>query len=124
MSLTRTSINNPYGVIALALAVLALGLFAFFRTPTDLFPDTAPPQVSVITVNPGASSLGVTVNPNVWAASVDVPSVNVSVILAVFAGSDPSCSKVTNESATSCWVNVVATTPFTAIDPDCALDTL
>ena len=56
MSLTRTSINNPYGVIALALVVVALGMFAFFRTPTDLFPDTAPPQVAVITVEPGASS--------------------------------------------------------------------
>ncbi len=56
MSLTRTSINNPYGVIALAMVIMALGIFAFFRTPTDLFPDTAPPQVAVITVEPGASS--------------------------------------------------------------------
>ncbi len=56
MSLTRASFNNPYGVIALALVVVALGTFAFFRTPTDLFPDTAPPQVSVITIQPGASS--------------------------------------------------------------------
>ncbi len=56
MSLTRTSINNPYGIIALSLVVVALGLFAFFRTPTDLFPDTAPPQVTVITVEPSASS--------------------------------------------------------------------
>lgn len=56
MSLTRTSINNPYGVIALALVVVALGLFAFFRTPTDLFPDSAPPQVAVITVQPGGSA--------------------------------------------------------------------
>ena len=56
MSLTRTSLNNPYGVIALTLVVVALGLFAFFRTPTDLFPDTAPPQVTVITVEPGASA--------------------------------------------------------------------
>ncbi len=56
MSLTRASVNNPYGVIALSLVVVALGVFAFFRTPTDLFPDTAPPQVSVITVRPGASA--------------------------------------------------------------------
>ena len=54
--MTRTSLNNPYGVIALSLVVVALGLFAFFRTPTDLFPDTAPPQVTVITVQPGASA--------------------------------------------------------------------
>ena len=56
MSMTRTSVNNPYGIIALSLVVVALGLFAFFRTPTDLFPDTAPPQVAVITIQPGASS--------------------------------------------------------------------
>jgi len=56
MNLTRTSFGNPYGVIALSLVVVALGLFAFFRTPTDLFPDTSPPQVSVITVQPGASA--------------------------------------------------------------------
>lgn len=56
MSLTRASVNNPYGIIALSLVVVALGSFAFFRTPTDLFPDTAPPQVSVITIQPGASS--------------------------------------------------------------------
>jgi multidrug efflux pump subunit AcrB/outer membrane protein TolC len=56
MSLTRVSVNNPYGVIALSLVVVALGTFAFFKTPTDLFPDTAPPQVSVITIQPGASA--------------------------------------------------------------------
>jgi len=56
MSMTRGSMNNPYGVVALALVVLALGTFAFFNTPTDLFPDTSPPQVSVITIQPGASS--------------------------------------------------------------------
>jgi len=56
MKLTRTSFQNPYGVVALSLVVVALGTFAFFRTPTDLFPDTAPPQVSVITIQPGASS--------------------------------------------------------------------
>jgi multidrug efflux pump subunit AcrB len=36
--------------------VTALGLFAFFRTPTDLFPDTTPPQVVVVTVWPGADA--------------------------------------------------------------------
>ena len=56
MSITKSSLDNPYGVIALSLVVVALGLFAFFRTPTDLFPDSAPPQVAVITVEPGASS--------------------------------------------------------------------
>ena len=38
------------------LVVVALGMFAFFRTPTDLFPNTVPPQVVVITVEPGAAA--------------------------------------------------------------------
>ena len=56
MNLTSFSLRYPYTVTALALAVAALGLFAMFRTPTDLFPDTAPPQVLVITMEPGASA--------------------------------------------------------------------
>jgi len=56
MNLTNFSLKNPYAIIALALGVVALGLFAFFRTPTDLFPNTVPPQVVVITVEPGAAA--------------------------------------------------------------------
>jgi len=56
MNLTHFSLKNPYVVIALVLVVVALGLFAFFRTPTDLFPNTVPPQVVVITVEPGAAA--------------------------------------------------------------------
>lgn len=54
MNITNFSMKNPYAIIALMLVVIALGLFAFFRTPTDLFPNTVPPQVVVITVEPGA----------------------------------------------------------------------
>ncbi len=56
MNLTKFSLKNPYTVLALTLAIAALGLFAFFRTPTDLFPNTVPPQVVVITVEPGAAA--------------------------------------------------------------------
>ncbi|MCD6393416.1 MAG: efflux RND transporter permease subunit [Planctomycetes bacterium] len=56
MNLTGFSLKNPYTVIALVLVIVALGLFAFFRTPTDLFPNTVPPQVVVITVEPGAAA--------------------------------------------------------------------
>ena len=56
MNLTNFSLRNPYAVTSLVLMVVALGLFAFFRTPTDLFPDTVPPQVVVITVEPGAAA--------------------------------------------------------------------
>lgn len=43
MNLTGASLKSPFAVIALVLPVAALGSFAFFRTPTDLFPDTTPP---------------------------------------------------------------------------------
>lgn len=56
MNLTGFSMKNPYAVIALVLVVVALGFFAFFKTPTDLFPNTVPPQVVVITVRPGSDA--------------------------------------------------------------------
>ncbi len=56
MNLTDFSLKNPYAILALVLVVVSLGTFAFFRTPTDLFPDTVPPQVLVITVEPGAAA--------------------------------------------------------------------
>jgi len=56
MSLPDFSLKSPFTIIALALLVVILGVFAFFRTPTDLFPDSTPPQVVVITVWPGAES--------------------------------------------------------------------
>ena len=56
MSVTSASLKNPYIVIAGVLIVAALGVFSLIRTPTDLFPDTVPPQVAVITVRPGASA--------------------------------------------------------------------
>jgi multidrug efflux pump subunit AcrB len=59
VSLTGFSMRNPFAIVALVLAVVALGGFAFFRTPTDLFPPTVPPQVAVITVYPGADAADV-----------------------------------------------------------------
>jgi len=56
MNLTRFSLKHPYAIVALVLLVAALGAFAFFRTPTDLFPNTVPPQVVVVTVEPGAAA--------------------------------------------------------------------
>ncbi len=56
MNLSDFSIKSPYAIIAGSLLIIALGMFAFFRTATDLFPDTVPPQVAVITVWSGADS--------------------------------------------------------------------
>ncbi len=59
MNLTRFSLNKPFTIIALLLLITIMGLVAFFKTPTDLFPNSTPPQVSVITVEPGASAANV-----------------------------------------------------------------
>ena len=59
MNLTRFSLNNPYAILALTLVVVAMGGFAFWNTPTDLFPDAMPPQVVVVTVLPGAAATDV-----------------------------------------------------------------
>jgi multidrug efflux pump subunit AcrB len=56
MNLSDFSIKSPYVIISLVLLIAALGIFAFFRTPTDLFPDSTPPQVVVVTVWAGADS--------------------------------------------------------------------
>lgn len=56
MNLTKFALKNPYTILALTLVVAALGAFAFLRTPTDLFPNTVPPQVLVITIEPGAAA--------------------------------------------------------------------
>lgn len=56
MNLSDFSIKSPYAVIAASLLIAALGVFAFFRTPTDLFPDSVPPQTVIVTVWPGADA--------------------------------------------------------------------
>ncbi|MFP4572600.1 MAG: efflux RND transporter permease subunit [Desulfobacterales bacterium] len=56
MNPSRASLNHPYTVIALVLLVAAMGIIGFMRTPVDLFPNTNPPQVVVITQQPGASA--------------------------------------------------------------------
>ena len=62
MSLPEFSLKNPYAIIALALIVISLGSFAFWRVPTDLFPDTVPPQVVIVTAQQGAAARDVTNN--------------------------------------------------------------
>jgi len=56
MNLTRISLKNPYIVVAATVAIVVLGLIGFFQTPADLFPDTSPPQVLIVTIEPGASA--------------------------------------------------------------------
>ena len=56
MSLTARSLRNPYAVIALALTVVVLGFAAYRTARQDLFPETAPPQISVSVTWAGATA--------------------------------------------------------------------
>ena len=54
-AVVRFSIRFRGIVIALACALLGYGIFSLIRSPFDVFPDFAPPQVSVQTEAPGLS---------------------------------------------------------------------
>ncbi|MFO8031854.1 MAG: efflux RND transporter permease subunit [Desulfohalobiaceae bacterium] len=56
MNPAQAALKHPYLNLALAFLVAAVGLIGFMRTPVDLFPETSPPQVLVITEQPGASA--------------------------------------------------------------------
>src|SRR5712664_1552772 len=54
-AIVRFSIRFRGIVIALSCALLAYGMFSLLRSPFDVFPDFAPPQVSLQTEAPGLS---------------------------------------------------------------------
>jgi len=56
MNPARAALNHPYAVAAAVLLVAAMGIIGYLRTPSELFPDTFPPQVVVVTVQPGAGA--------------------------------------------------------------------
>ncbi len=56
MNLPQFSLKYPFLVLALVLVVVVMGSMAYVVVPTDLFPESVPPQVAVITVLPGASA--------------------------------------------------------------------
>lgn len=56
MSLPQLSLKYPYLVLALVLILVVMGTLAYVIVPTDLFPETVPPQVAIITVAPGVSA--------------------------------------------------------------------
>lgn len=56
MSLARKTVENPHLVWALALTAAIFGAVSYLRLPMQLFPDTAPPLVNVVTAWPGASA--------------------------------------------------------------------
>jgi len=56
MNWLNTVIQRPVYTFVFWLLVVVLGLMGFYRVPRDLFPDTVPPQVAVVTVMRGASA--------------------------------------------------------------------
>jgi len=62
MSLTRKLIHGRHTVWALTIAAAVFGLLAYLSLPMQLFPDTAPPLVNVLTIYPGASAEDVAEN--------------------------------------------------------------
>lgn len=62
MRLPEVSVRNPVMTVMVFLAVLLLGGFSLTRLKIDLMPDIEPPQVSVITLWPGASATDVETN--------------------------------------------------------------
>ncbi|MDA3863289.1 MAG: efflux RND transporter permease subunit [Deltaproteobacteria bacterium] len=62
MSITRFLLSNRYTVWALTIGAAVFGYIAYNTIPMQLFPDTAPPLVNVITIYPGASTEDVVEN--------------------------------------------------------------
>jgi len=56
MNSARFALEHKHTIFALLLAVLFLGVFSRFTIKTELFPDTSPPLVNVITPYPGAGA--------------------------------------------------------------------
>ncbi len=56
MSLPEFSLKNKYTIYALSIAVLIFGTVAYYTLPIQLFPDTSPPLVNVLTPYAGAAA--------------------------------------------------------------------
>ncbi len=54
--MTRFILSNRHAVWALTIAVAVFGYLAYKRLPVQLFPDTAPPLVNIVTPYPGAAA--------------------------------------------------------------------
>ena len=59
MKLPEISVKNPVMTVMIFFGIILLGAFSLTRLKIDLMPDIEPPQVSVITLWPGASATDV-----------------------------------------------------------------
>lgn len=56
MAISDYALKNRYTIYPLFIAAVVFGLLAYFNLPIQLFPDTAPPTVNIITAFPGAAA--------------------------------------------------------------------
>ncbi len=56
MTIPRFALQNKYTIYALSVAAVIFGILAYLSLPIQLFPDTAPPLVNVLTPYPGAAA--------------------------------------------------------------------
>ncbi len=56
MSLVQGYIRKPHLLLSVVLLLAVVGIVGFFELPVNLFPDSERPQISVVTVWPGASA--------------------------------------------------------------------
>ncbi len=59
MTLSEYTLRNRYLVYAVTIAAVVFGTLAYLTLPIQLFPDTAPPLVNVLTAYPGAAAIDV-----------------------------------------------------------------
>ncbi len=56
MSLVQGYVKKPHLLLSVVLLLAVVGIVGFFKLPVNLFPDSERPQISVVTVWPGASA--------------------------------------------------------------------
>lgn len=56
MTLSEFGLKNRYTVYALSIAAIFFGIVAYLSIPIQLFPETAPPLVNILTAYPGSSA--------------------------------------------------------------------
>jgi HAE1 family hydrophobic/amphiphilic exporter-1 len=59
MKIWELSVKRPIFMSSVLFALLVVGVFSFFRTPIELFPNISIPLVTVTTVYPGAGPVEV-----------------------------------------------------------------
>ncbi len=56
MTISEFGLKNKYTIYALSIGAIFFGVISYFSIPIQLFPETAPPLVNVLTAYPGATA--------------------------------------------------------------------